>query len=277
MLLPVKVYPVWIGDTATLREKHWVYYMVLKKNHHYCFVKEANVIPDHKLLVAMISKDDATFSQCLQHIMLHIHQYSMHILYKPGSALYMADRLSHHNHVEIKEQETSGMNVSGHTINRTVDVPICTFMEDIKAATEEDMELQMLKRYIIGGWPHVKEVVEPRVEKYWPIRHELGMIDGIALKGKCIILLYLLQKQILEQQYSNHMGIEKTCLLARQLVCWINMNTDIEHAVKQCTGCLDYQCTQPCKAALHYDIPCKPWEVVDADIFMVSNKTYFVL
>ena len=29
-----------------------------------------------------------------------------------------------------------------------VDIPICTSLEDIKAVTDEDMELQMLKRYI---------------------------------------------------------------------------------------------------------------------------------
>ena len=34
-----------------------------------------------------------------------------------------------------------------------------------KAATEEDVELQLLKRYISRRWPHTKEAVEPGVEK----------------------------------------------------------------------------------------------------------------
>ena len=48
---------------------------------------------------------------------------------------------------------------------------------------DEDVDLQMLKTYIIGGWPHTKYEVEPDVERCWPIRHEL-VIDGVAMKGK---------------------------------------------------------------------------------------------
>ena len=81
---------------------------------------------------------------------------------------------------------------------------------------------------------------------------------------------YLLQRQILEHLHSNHMGVKKTYLLARESVCWINMNADMN--VKQCSTSLEYQYTQPHKPALHYDIPYKPWEEDGADILMVINK-----
>ena len=67
---------------------------------HYCFEKEVYVITNHKLLVAMITKDLVILSQWLQHIMLQIHWYSMYILYKPGPELYTVDWLSHHKLVE---------------------------------------------------------------------------------------------------------------------------------------------------------------------------------
>ena len=38
-----------------------------------------------------------------------------------------------------------------------------------------------------------------------------------------------------------------------------------------------YQCSQWCKAVLHYDIPWKPWEIVGADVSMINNKTFFNL
>ena len=44
------------------------------------------------------------------------------------------------------------------------------------------------------------------------------------------------------------------------------MNADIEQTVK------GYQCTQPLEAALHYDILCKLWKIVGANV-----KTLFVL
>ena len=68
------------------------------------------------------------------------------------------------------------------------------------------------------------------------------------------------------------MGTEKTQLLTRKSVYWINMNADKEHTVKQCAMCLEYQCMQPHKTVIHYEISFKPWEVVAADIYMVNNK-----
>ena len=38
------------------------------------------------------------------------------------------------------------MNIDAHTINTAVEIAICMSIEDITAATEEDAEIQMLKR-----------------------------------------------------------------------------------------------------------------------------------
>ena len=51
------------------------------------------------------------------------------------------------------------------------------------------------------------------------------------------------------------------------------MNTHIEHIVKQCATCLEYQHTQQQERALHYEIPHRPWEMVSVDIYMVNGKT----
>ena len=98
------------------------------------------------------------------------------------------------------------MNVSKHNISTSVLVSICTSVEDIWPAMEGDPELGW---YIINVWPSTRELLEPRVENYWPIRHELVMIYDTAMNDKCIIIPFLLQKQILEQLHNNHVGIEK--------------------------------------------------------------------
>ena len=69
------------------------------------------------------------------------------------------------------------------------------------------------------------------------------MIDGIAMKGRIIIISFLLWRQILEQLHSNHMGTDKARLLPRESVYWVNMNADMENAIKQCATCLEYQKT----------------------------------
>ena len=113
----------------------------------------------------------------------------MQILYKLGPALFIVDGLSCLNHVENQDQEIPGINVSIHTISTSVDAPICISIENIKVAAEGDVELQMLKRYIIGGWPDSREAVEPGAEKYCLIRHELVMVNGIVMKVSAYLYL----------------------------------------------------------------------------------------
>ena len=51
---------------SNIKEKHWVYYMVLKKIHHYCFAGGVSIIMDYKLLVAIFKKDVSSLAQRFQ-------------------------------------------------------------------------------------------------------------------------------------------------------------------------------------------------------------------
>ena len=86
---------------------------------------------------------------------------------------------------------------------------------------QQETHLQELKAYIIKCWLHKKEDMAQDIQRYGPIRHELAMIDKMALKGKWIIIPSQLQMQILKEQLSNQMGIEKTRLLADKSVYWV--------------------------------------------------------
>ena len=55
----------------------------LEKFHHYCFSHKVNVIPGHKLLVAIFNQDIISLSQRVQRVLLCIHQYSVRILKNP--------------------------------------------------------------------------------------------------------------------------------------------------------------------------------------------------
>ena len=116
--------------------------------------------------------------------MLYIHQCSVHIQNKPGPDLYIADWLSQQNHMEKRNQQIAGLSICIHTINKTVDIPVCILIENIRAATNEDAELQMLQAHIIKVRPQNKDETEHNVGRYQQIRHDLAMTGGMVLKGK---------------------------------------------------------------------------------------------
>ena len=92
-------------------------------------------------------------------------------------------------------------------------MPECISIEEIQHASFQDVHLQQPKRFIITGWPHTKDELHTNIRLYWPYRDKLVVIDGLILKGRCIVIPDSLKQQVLTQLHTNHMGIEKqNCL-----------------------------------------------------------------
>ena len=78
----------------------------------------------------------------------------------------------------------------------------------------QDKHLQHLKNIIITGGPSTRDQLHIDIRPYWSYRDDLAVIDGVIMKGRCIIMPQDLQQQVLDQLHLNHMAIEKTKLLA---------------------------------------------------------------
>ena len=117
-----------------------------KKSHHYCFAKKVCIFTNRKPLVAILNKCMAILLQLLQCILLWIH-----IIYKPGPDLYMLDWLSDNNQKK-KKQEMEVIRVNVNAISTSVNIPVCTSIQDTQRATCEDVHLQKLKAYIVQAW-----------------------------------------------------------------------------------------------------------------------------
>ena len=128
----------------------------LEKCHHYCSAHTVHVYTEPQRLVVIMGMNMEMIPWCLQQKILHIHQYRVHIRYKPGLKLYSADLLSCHNHKENKDREIWGLSINVNTIIPTTNLPMCTSIQDIQEATSQDAHLQDLNIYITHGWLHKK-------------------------------------------------------------------------------------------------------------------------
>ena len=102
------------------------------------------------------------------------------------------------------------------------------------------------------------------------------MIDGIAMKGGRIIIPFLLQKQILEQLHSNHLGMGKKTFSKGTGVLG-ERECRHENTVKQCATWWEYKQMQLNEKAIPYEVPCKPWKVVVVDIFLLRITCFSAL
>ena len=61
-------------------------------------------------------------------------------------------------------------------------------LELIRQESERNPQMLMLKDLIIQGWPKdIKQCSIP-VRPFWNFRDELSIIDGIVVKGNCIVI-----------------------------------------------------------------------------------------
>ena len=76
----------------------------------------------------------------------------------------------------------------------------------------QDDHLQHLKNIIITGSLSTKDELHIDIRPYWSYRDDLAVLDGVVMKGRCIIVQAELKQQVLDQLHLNHMGIKKTKL-----------------------------------------------------------------
>ena len=110
----------------------------------------------------------------------------------------------------------------------------------------------------MAGWPEIKDEVEQDIRAYWSFKDDMAVIDGIIMKGRCMLLYQrILKTQALDQLHINHMGIEKTKLLACESIYWVNINDNIENFIKIVLHVLHFKQTQPKDKMIHHRHPSK--------------------
>ena len=90
----------------------------------------------------------------------------------------------------------------------------------------------MVKNNIISGGPATKDELHQDIRPCWSYKDDLAVIDGVVMRGRCIIVPEVLKQLALHHLHVNHTGIEKTKLLVSEPKYWVNINNDLENYIK---------------------------------------------
>ena len=181
----------------------------LKKFYHYCFTREVHKITNHKPLVSVLKKDMAMLSQCIQCILLKFINIGSKFCTNFGPEVFIAEWLSCQNYKEDKDEPIRDVDIRLDAIQSMTDIPECVSILQIQQTTAQGEHLQCLKNIIITGWPNMKDQLHIDIRPYWSYKDDLAVIDGIVMKGRCIVIPDDIKKQVLDQLHVNHMGIKK--------------------------------------------------------------------
>lgn len=247
--------------------------------HQYIYGQTVQVETDHKPLVTVFKKSLSDCPLRIQRLMLRVQKYSLEVEYVPGKFMFTADALSR-AYPKMSRQ-----------LDRTGESEVCVYvdfivdnisvsdkrLEDIKTQTQKDEQLQILKEYILQGFPEHKTDCSRKVMEFWNVRDELSYADGIIFKGSKIVIPTALRKLMLKKIHVGHLGIEKCRRRARQVMYWPGLNQSISDMVQACSTCLQHRSKQASQPLQPHPVANYPWEKVGVDLCVVNGNNYLVM
>lgn len=253
-------------------------YFGCHKMHQYTYGRKVHVETDHRPLESLFKKPLYKVPARLQRMMLAVQGYNLHVNYKPGKLLFIADTLSRScaDTVEPKIKQLHD-NIICHVKLQRDCLPISNVqLKRIQIATASDEILKMVITYVKQGWPKNIKDVNKDLRNYWTFRDELGVLDGIVLKSNLIVIPESLRTEMMQNIHQGHAGLNTCKMRARSCIFWPELNNDLELFVKQCKPCMKYHINLQKEPLIHHSIEQIPWYKVGIDICTLNNKDYLV-
>ena len=86
----------------------------------------------------------------------------------------------------MKKLQACQLSISA--IQATTNIPEFMTMHELHEAAFQDQHLQHLMEYVIQGWPESKIQLPQDIRTYWTFRDDMEVIDGVVIKGRCIVI-----------------------------------------------------------------------------------------
>lgn len=245
-----------------------------EKFNQYIYGKSVHVESDHKPLETVFKKSLQKAPPRLQRMLMRLQPYDLHVKYKPGKELYIADTLSRAYLKEHKEQLLED-ELQIHVLSTYL--PISTEkLNAFRTATAGDEEMQLVMKCVQTGWPEEIRHVPPQVRKYWTFREELSCSDGLLFKCSRVVVPHSLRSDMLERVHESHLGIVKCKERARDVMYWPGMAREIEDAVMQCSVCNMFKRSNTKEPLISHEIPDRAWAKVGVDLFHCNQGDYLM-
>ena len=136
----------------------------LEKFHQSTFGRTVIVQSDHKPLEVIVRKKLHKAPKHLQRMLLRIQVYDARIIYQNGKQMELADTLSR---ARGSFEGTTAFEREVETVNMTEYLSVSAArLDDIKAHTETDNELQMVIEVVKNGWPEERKKLPGQIIPY---------------------------------------------------------------------------------------------------------------
>ena len=243
--------------------------------------KRVTVHSDHQALETIFKKPLAKAPKRLQRIMFRLQRYSIHVVYRKGSSLVLADTLSRapldvSNDASPTNFDVFRLNVERQDLQPNVHLTSST-AKAMQHANVTDPDMRQLLPMVMTGWPSSKASLPVCLTPYWSVRDELSIIDGILYRGWQVVVPPSLRSSMLKKIHSSHMGADSNYRMCRDILYWPGMKAAIHDLCASCGQCAQYNGAQHAREPMQSaPVPQFPWQLVSQDIFHWKSTTFLI-
>ena len=129
--------------------------------------------------------------------------------------------------------------------------------------------------YCCSGWLE-KHSVPAAVRVYWKARNSLSIHNNLLLLNSCIVVLFSLQKSVLDRIHEWHQGISQCQMMTKVSVWWPGISSAVGKMIQKCQVCArDAEPTR--EPLLPSTLPDYPMQEVGLDLFELQGKHYLLV
>ena len=149
-------------------------------------------------------------------------------------------------------------------------------MEQLRAATETDREMQTLVSLHKRGWPDRKKCLPLEAQPYWHAKNDIYIVDGVIMVNLRMIIPRS-RAEMLRRLHTAHQGIQRSLAHARAVMYWPGLTEDVRMMVESCPSCQEKLPDNQKEPLLPHAVPHTPWAKVAADNFEFQGRSFLLI
>lgn len=122
----------------------------------------------------------------------------------------------------------------------------------------------------------MKEHVPLEATRYFHIRDELSIQNGVIFRGERVVIPVALRSEIIQRVHPSHIGIEGCLRKACECVYWPGMNAQLKTFREKCSTCSTWGVRLQKETLRPHEAPKRPCEKRGTDLFQVNDGDYMV-
>ena len=252
----------------------------VKKFHKYIYGYPVNLYTDCKALETLMSSKKewgSVINSRFLRWLLFLSSYNLNIQFKPSKFTVPADAMSR---LPLKE----GTEVMDVTI-KSFDA-IDLFLEGTEEPFNQAVIAKVIQEHpvwkalyvmIKNGWPSNPREVPKSLKIFYKCKESLEASEGCIFYGDRIFIPTSLRAKVLGMVHREHLGVQRCKSVARSVMWWPGMTTDIEKFVAACHPCKTFARKKPDVGFIPWPPTKHPFERVHLDHFFHENETFLVI